>query len=257
MNINPNNSSISYWNIFVEKLSSFVSFFPNFFQAQFPLDPENLSKREINVVPIPADGNCAFQAVLTELENHGINHGIKDMEHFRNKTADWMSENILSDETLRTCIIQSAQEHLEVSLEKLSTEENELIFLATHRDPINYSEINPKELVQRIDEIEQKKQKIRADLKKIENFTTIYAIALIVSEYLQSIRSNIDTERVHASRAHYYAFTKIFDVRIKLNVYMERDKDYLLLDRQGHMPPPIEINLLHLNGNHIDLLQKK
>ncbi|MCH9624868.1 MAG: hypothetical protein S4CHLAM123_00300 [Chlamydiales bacterium] len=257
MNVNPNNNSGTFWNTFAAKLSSSSSLCSNLFQTQFPLDPENLSKREINVVPIPADGNCAFQAVLTELENHGINHGIQDMEHFRNKTADWMAENIFNDEELRAYIIQSAQEYLEVSLEKLLTEEDELTFLATNFDSIKSLEINLEELIQRIDAIVQKKQKIQADLAKIENFTNIYAIALIVSEYLQSIRSNIDTERVHASRAHYYAFTKIFDAPIKLNVYMERKNDYLLLDRQPNVPPPIEINLLHVNGNHIDLLQKK
>lgn len=175
-----------------------------------------IPKTDAYVDKIPGDGNCAFTAFMTEAAKYGLELNWT-LQKFREASAEWILMNWGTDSELEKRLVESIKEYAEVKKQWELLKESQT------------GEIDHQVFAE-------------ADLNEE-----------MVSEYLDNIRLDTPETRVYASRAHYYAWSRMFDIPFNIIIYHERRYDYNPVD---YTLTTLQntIRFLHTNGNHIDLL---
>lgn len=202
----------------------------------------------IEVRDIPPNGNCAFEAFRVGMASLGSPLDIEDNAAFRKKTSQWIAEHVAIDPDLAKLVHESIEEYLEVKLEWLGLEEEQLTNFK------GKSEEEIKKGDERLKALPEEQKMIREKIKQIQGKKEAENIPFL-EEYLEAITSDTDTERVYASRAHYYAFSRMFSTRVNIEIYIEHEGSYnLVSETLTSEKGGATLRFLHTGGNHIDLL---
>lgn len=196
----------------------FRSISDNFLRAHLS-DP--IPKTEAHVQRIPPDGNCAFVAFMTEAAKYGLELNWT-IQEFREASAEWITNNWGNDQELRNRLIEAVQEYAEVK-------KAWMLLTQSQTDQVNHEAYAYADL-----NVEEPQEGMAA-------------------EYLEAISLDKDATRVYASRAHYYAWSRMFDIPFNIIIYQEREQDYNPKDEACNSLQNI-IRFLHVGGNHMDLL---
>jgi len=114
--------------------------------------------------------------------------------------------------------------------------------------------------IERLEMIANEKKELDTKIQLVKEANSLQEkiIAPIFSDYMLAIQSDIDTDRVYASQAHYYAFAHMFEQQTAIQIFLEREYDYNLLAQfPASEKPSTTIRFLHVQGNHLNILIKK
>lgn len=218
-------------------------------------EPDDLEEESDPLMPpifvqrIPPDGNCAFEAFLLGMRLSGHPVDVADHADFRKKTALWIAEHLPSDPDLQRLLLESVMEHYEVKQNWLALEEAQVLNFS---DP---SEEEGRHIAARLEAIPVEKEKIAHTLESLKQAADINSIKPLIDDYLEAVQKNQEEGRIYASRAHYYAFTRMFLIPITLEIYAQHAGNYNLIDLvKGADQTTLTLCFLHTGGDHIDLL---